>query len=450
MLNRSPQTENISGWGRWPKADCLVLNPTNIDDLVKSVPVECVARGLGRSYGDSALNPKATVVTTGLDRIISFDKETGVLQAEAGISLAKIIKVFLPKGYFPAVTPGTKFITLGGAISADVHGKNHHIDGSFGDYVLWMDLLTHDGRIVRCSPDCNKDLFNAVTGGMGLTGFILSAAIQLRPVKSGWISQETHVAEDLEKTIEIFESNIEATYSVAWIDCLSRGRSLGRSLVYLGEHADPDDLSSRQREDIFGMAESRRLKIPFDFPEWALNGLTVKAFNALYYLKGKAARQLSCVHWDKYFYPLDGIEGWNKIYGARGFSQYQCVIPLASSHEALTHMLGLIGEARQGSFLAVLKRFGKGAEERPLSFPIEGYTLALDFAVNDASLKLMDQLDEIVLKYDGKLYLAKDSRMSPKTFENSYSRSDFKDSAFSRSRELKIKYWSLQSKRLGL
>ena len=443
-------TQELSGWGRWPRRACHVATPGDPGALDQALAEgSAIARGLGRAYGDSALNPECTVSTARLDRLISFDEAAGELVAEAGVSLAQIIETFLPRGFFPAVTPGTKFVTLGGAIAADVHGKNHHVAGAFGDHVAWFDLTGPDGKTRRCSPQENPDLFHATIGGMGLTGVITRAAVRLLPVETGWIRQRTVVAPDLDAAMSTFEDNLDATYSVAWIDCLAGGTAQGRSLVYLGEHAlagDPD----LPRGDPLQPPSRRKKKIPFDAPSWALNRFSVKAFNHLYFRAGKRAPESQLIDWDTYFYPLDAVLEWNRIYGARGFAQYQCALPLETSREGLSAQLDAIAGAGLGSFLAVLKRFGEGADQRPLSFPAEGYTLALDFPLSPAALTLMDRLDEITLAHGGRLYLAKDSRMTQCTFEESYGTDA---SGFAKLRAALpegTRFQSLQSRRLGL
>jgi decaprenylphospho-beta-D-ribofuranose 2-oxidase len=333
-----------------------------------------------------------------------------------------IIAAFLPRGWFLPVTPGTKFVTLGGMIAADVHGKNHHIDGSFGNFVEWIDLSGPDGQVTRCSRTDHAELFGWTVGGMGLTGVILRAAIRLRPVQSGWIRQQLTPTADLDATIDAFEAAQEATYSVAWIDCLSRGTRRGRSLVMLGEHATLEDLPKPRRRHPYRTRDKRKLSVPLTPPAFLMNGLTVRAFNALYYWNGTRNAGEGLVDWDSYFYPLDAILNWNRIYGRRGFAQFQCVLPLATSREGMRELLDTISTAGAGSFLAVLKRMG--AQESRFSFPMEGYTLALDFPVNARTLRLMSELDAITLAHGGRFYLAKDARMTAETLRHSDPRTE--------------------------
>lgn len=436
----------ISGWGRWPRRRCRVATPA-APDAVALAP-GAIPRGLGRAYGDCAMSPELTLSTARLDRMRAFDPATGTLEAEAGVSLGAVIATFLPRGFFPAVTPGTKFVTLGGAIAADVHGKNHHGAGSFGDHVLWFDLLGPDGE-TRCAPDRNPDLFRATLGGMGLTGLVTRAAIRLKPVETAWIRQRTIPAPDLDAAIAAFEASLSATYSVAWIDCLARGASRGRSLLQLGEHALRAELPPGRAAAPLEAPRRAPRRVPLDAPGWALNPLTVRAFNALYWRAGVRGPRERLVDWDGYFYPLDAVHDWNRIYGRRGFAQYQCALPLGPARDGLAEMLEAIAASGLGSFLAVLKRFGPGAPDRPLSFPIEGYTLALDFPLTAEALTLMDRLDEITLAAGGRLYLAKDARMTQATFQAAYGAGR---TAFARllAGQGGARFASLQSRRLGL
>lgn len=401
---------DVSGWGRYPKVTADVVRPRDeaaLRGLIGDHPV--IARGNGRSYGDSAAQPKGTVDMRGFSHLIDFDEETGVLTAEAGVMLGDVISALLPRGWFPPVTPGTKFVTLGGMIASDVHGKNHRRDGSIGRHVEWVDVMGADGVVRRASPRDNTGLFARTVGGMGLTGVILRCAIRMMPVQSGWIRQEMHVAPDLDAAMEIFEA-AHSQYAVAWFDCLGQGASLGRSLAMLGDHAEPSDLPARQRRRPYDIPVRRRKRVPFDAPGFALNRMTIKAFNSVYHAVNARKAGVSYVDWDSYFYPLDAVLEWNRIYGRRGFAQYQVVVPLASARDGLTALLGAISDAGMGSFLAVLKRLG--AQDSPLSFPMEGYTLALDFPASPAALALLERLDQITLAHGGRYYLAKDARVA--------------------------------------
>lgn len=442
----------LSGWGRFPRVECRVHRPSTPEALRALVGTQpLIARGNGRGYGDCAVNAAATVDMRRFNRMLAFDGAAGVLTVEAGVLLADVIDAFLPRGWFPYVTPGTRFVTLGGMVAADVHGKNHHGEGSFGRYVEWLDLMDGQGEVRRCSRTEEPELFAWTIGGMGLTGVILRVAFRLRRVQSGWIRQTTLPARDLDTVMSMFEDHADATYSVAWIDCLhggsgGSGSGLGRSALMLGEHAAPGDLDAARRADPFAIPRGRTLRVPFDAPQFALNPLSVRGFNALYYRRAVTGQGESLVGWASYFYPLDALADWNRIYGRRGFAQFQCVIPTVSARAGLTALLREIGASGQGSFLAVLKRMG--AEEGPVSFPREGYTLALDFPVKPRTLALMERLDAITLDHGGRFYLAKDARMSAATLARSDPRhADFRE--FRERRDLAA-FRSAQAERLQL
>lgn len=412
----------LSGWGRHPVLDCRLVRPGEGDAALAALVAQgpLIARGKGRAYGDAALNRGCTLDMRSRNRMIAFDPETGGLVAEAGVTLAEIIDVFLPRGWFPAVTPGTKFVSLGGAIAADVHGKNHHMDGSFSSCVDWVELLGADGIVRRVSRSDNAELFEWTCGGMGLTGVILRAAIRLRAVETGWIRQRAIPAPGLATALGLFEGAQDSTYSVAWIDCLAGGQSLGRSIVMLGEHAVRAELGAREAADPFVTRRKAARTVPFDLPAFALNSLSVRAFNALYYGMGAWNAGEGLIDFDSYFYPLDALLEWNRIYGRRGFAQFQCVLPLAASPEGLALLLRAIARSGQGSFLAVLKRMG--AQDSRFSFPMEGYTLALDFPVRDGTARLFTELERIVVDHGGRFYLAKDSFLSPEILRASDAR----------------------------
>jgi len=430
----------LSGWGRYPR---IRAEGCCFGDL--KVLRECLERdgdrivyGLGRSYGDSALNAK--VLFSGkFNRILDFDPSRGVVVCEAGVTLEDLIRVFLPRGWFLKVTPGTKYVTVGGAVASDVHGKNHHGEGTFTESVLELELLLPDGSAVRCDREENRELFLATCGGMGLTGVILTATLKLRPVQSAYIRETVLRAENLEEVFALFERHRSATYSVAWIDCLAEGRTRGRSLLMLGEHADSGRLALP--------APSSR-SVPFSFPRFALNRRSVALFNHFYYNRSPAPVEGRLVHLDSFFYPLDAILHWNRMYGRKGFTQYQLALPAEGAFDGLREVLRRVSRWGLGSFLAVLKALGP-ANDNLLSFPLEGYTLALDFKIQRKLFPLLEELDRIVLDYGGRLYLAKDARMSAAVFRRGYPRWE----EFARLREsrgMKKKLNSLQSARLGV
>lgn len=429
-----------SSWGRYPTVPASALNPASRSDAIPMILAAgaLTPRGLGRSYGDSALS--ATLIgTRRLDHFISFDPHSGVLTCEAGVSLSTIAQYFVPRGWFLPVSPGTQYVTMGGAIASDVHGKNHHRNGSFTDHVSSIDIALGDGTILTANRESHADLFHATCGGMGLTGLILAATIRLQPIASSQIIETTLKAPQLDVALDLFEQHAAATYSVAWIDCLARGRSLGRSLVFVGEHATAGPLQWQTKP---------QLNVPFDAPSGTLNRLTVKAFNTAYYNAVISDRRTRTVDMASYFYPLDAIGNWNRLYGRLGFVQYQFVLPLAAGRGGLRHIIKMIAESGSGSFLAVLKVFGPG-NRNLLSFPAPGYTLALDFVPSPQNLRLLDALDETLVELGGRLYLTKDARMSKHTFRSGYPR--WEEFQNVRAKYGAIgKFHSLQSQRLGL
>jgi decaprenylphospho-beta-D-ribofuranose 2-oxidase len=432
----------LSGWGRYPSVEARVIRPASIAKVSGEgdtyAPDGVVARGLGRSYGDSAL-ADCVVDMTSLDYLLEFDEENGLLTCCAGVSLAEILRVFVPRGWFLPVTPGTKYVTVGGAIASDVHGKNHHIDGCFSAYIHSLKIATVSEGLLECSREQHTALFHATCGGMGLTGIIVSATLQLRPISSAYIQEVTLKTRNLEETFEQFEQHKGAHYSVAWIDCLSRGRALGRSLLMLGEHA---------KEGGCVPAKASGLNVPIDFPGFVLNPYSVRTFNTLYYHRVMRTRSERKVHYEPFFYPLDGIKNWNRMYGAKGFLQYQFVLPLEAGLAGMTEILQRIVAFRRGSFLSVLKVFGE-ENMNLLSFPMRGYTLALDFKFDTALPGFLNELDHMVTDFGGRIYLTKDARMSEATFKHSYPR--WEEFVAVRERyAAHQRFHSLQSKRLGL
>ncbi len=402
----------ISGWGNYPVIDSKIIQPGSFQSarhLLSQHQFNGIVRGKGRSYGDSSL-AKTVLQTASLDHYLQFDEQSGSLTCQAGVELADILDTFVPRGWFLPVTPGTKYISVGGAVASDVHGKNHHLDGSFCDHVQSLKLLLANGEITECSESLHTDLFHATCGGMGLTGVILEVTFTLKKIQSSQIEQTTIKVANLDLLFDLFEENHQSTYSVAWLDCLSSGSKQGRSLLFLGEHSLNNQFSNQVK---------RPLNVPVMLPGFILNRYTSQAFSELYYYLGPKTESMQAVHYNPYFYPLDSIHNWNRIYGKRGFVQYQFVIPRENGKEGIKTILDRITSSKRGSFLSVLKAFGKG-NNNLLSFPTEGYTLALDFKIYDGLFEFLDTLDEIVLEYGGRIYLAKDARMSESVFKNSY------------------------------
>jgi FAD/FMN-containing dehydrogenase len=404
--------EPVAGWGRYPVGVGRVERPEHLDVPAGGEPL--VARGFGRAYGDAAMPhaPGGLVVeSTRADRIRSFDPATGRLHCEAGLSLAEILRVFVPRGWFPPVTPGTKFVTVGACVACDVHGKNHHRDGSFGAFVERLGLRTADGRLVECGPDRERELFLATVGGMGLTGLILDVTLRLKRIESPWMVLETQGMPGLDAMLEGLRlSAAHWPYTVGWIDCLARGADVGRGILMRGRHATQVEAGPRRAPS------SRHVEVPFDAPEWLLNPLFMRWFNRLYAWSHGTALRRRIVSHDAFFYPLDAVGHWNRLYGRRGLLQYQCVLPRAAGPRPVAMLLERLAAAGAASFLAVIKDCGP-ASDAYLSFPMEGTTLALDLpnrgAVTEA---LIHDLNATVVEHGGRIYLAKDAVTRPEDF----------------------------------
>ena len=429
-----------AGWGRYPVVDADVAEVRDLESLAHAVAAgPVIPRGLGRSYGDSSLGARVVDVT-GLDNLIAADPETGVVTAQAGVSLAELLAVLLPKGWFLPVTPGTRFVTVGGAIASDVHGKNHHVAGSFSDHVDSFRLMLASGEIIDVDRDQHGDLFRATCGGMGLTGVIVEATFRMLRVHSRNVDETVFKRPDLAGSLAAFEENPDVTYSVAWIDLGASGRHLGRSLVMVGEHADDGDLAAVPRQPA--------LAVPIDAPSFLLRPLTVRAFNRLYYERVRGAVSHHRIALEPFFYPLDAIADWNRLYGPRGFLQYQFVVPQDSGMDTLRAATARIAGSGLASPLAVLKVFGAG-NDNLLSFPQPGYTLAMDLKAGPEALRLCADLDAMVTDAGGRIYLTKDSRMSPETFAAGYPKlAEFE--AVRRDYGAAGHFVSAQSQRLGL
>jgi decaprenylphospho-beta-D-ribofuranose 2-oxidase len=430
----------LHSWGNYPRyqtTEILFSQHKNAKRLFADY-TEFIPFGNGRSYGDSALNDYVLNLRP-LNYLMDFNPNNGHLRCQAGVLLSEIIEIFLPRGWFLQITPGTKFITIGGAIAADVHGKNHHVAGCFSESVIEFQLLLPNGELRKCSKQENSALFQATCGGMGLTGIITEATIQLQRVTSAEIEQKTIKTRNLEETFSAFENNKNITYSVAWIDCLTSEKNLGRSILTVGEHAANSNLKYESK---------KLLNVPFTLPGFVLNKYSTRLFNNIYYRlpqKG-VSEQITTI--DKFFYPLDAIGNWNRIYGKNGFTQYQFVLPAESSYAGLETVLRRISKSGMGSFLAVLKLLGK-TNDNWLSFPLEGYTLALDFKIEKRLFPLLNELDAIVMDFGGRFYLAKDTRMSATTFAAGYPKIErFRELRKNTGTAKQIK--SLQSKRLKL
>jgi FAD/FMN-containing dehydrogenase len=405
-------------WGRYPSASQRLISLESRHASLPHVEGTVLPRGNGRSYGDSCLNDQGTLLMTrALDRYIQFDPATGSLECEAGVLLSDILDLAVPQGWFLPVTPGTKYVTVGGAIANDVHGKNHHRVGSFGHHVEGFELLRSDGSRRWCKPTEHADWFSATIGGLGLTGLITRARIRLRRIASPWMTTENIRFRNLSEFFELSaQSESDFEYTVAWIDCVARGKTLGRGLFSRADHApaNPEHQPA---------APARRLQVPITPPISLINPLSLRAFNVAYYHKQLHDQAYAVTHYDPFFYPLDGVGQWNRIYGPHGFLQYQCVVPLDTAAQTITQLVERIAASGTGSFLAVLKQFGTLPSLGMLSFPRPGATLALDFPNTGApTFALLDSLDKVVAQAGGAVYPAKDARMKGEHFRQYFPR----------------------------
>jgi decaprenylphospho-beta-D-ribofuranose 2-oxidase len=417
----SASTE-LFGWGRWPRSLCRLLAPESEEGIRAGLDGRgTIARGLGRSYGDAALNSGGTVLAmTRFDRVLSFDQTSGVVRCEAGISLSQLIEAFAPRGWFPLVTPGTRYVTVGGCIANDVHGKAHHSQGSFVESVRSMRMLLANGEVVTVSRTESPELFFACFGGMGLLGVVLDATLQLRRIGTTYFRQQAFVAESLEGLLELLQLHDgRFPYSVATIDPLATGASLGRGVLTVGDHASVDELPGRLARNPLRVGGAPLIDIPFELPELTLNPLSLRALHGV--IKQVLARAAPLVHADQFFYPLDAIANWNRGYGRRGFTQYQFVIPRADGPRKMRELLEVIVSASALPTLNVLKRLGP-QNAAPLSFPLDGYTLAIDLPIREGTQALAHRLDAMVADAGGRIYLGKDAFLGPESFNRMYPR----------------------------
>lgn len=435
-----------SGWGLYPCVAASVQRARYLSDLCRAVAAPILPQGNCRSYGDGCLYERV-VSTLPLKHLLDFDRSCGLLYAQAGITLAEIIRFALPRGFFLPVTPGTKFPTLGGCIAADVHGKNHHAEGSIAAFVESLDMVLADGSTVRCSRSQCADLFWATLGGMGLTGFIYAATLRLKKVPSAYIRQRAIKTANWAETCRVcLETQQQYTYSVAWIDGLQTGRQLGRGRVLLGEHASECELKGKPPFPVHG---DGGWAVPFFLPGRVLNAQVLKAFNALYYHRQVRRATDALIHYDPYFYPLDAVRGWNRLYGRRGFLQYQVAVPYPDSAEVIADLLGRIARQGMASFLAVFKSFGPPSDGL-LSFPLAGHTLSLDIPLRDAgTIPFLRALNKTVVEAKGRVYLAKDAILEKEDFAAMYPQLEqFK--AVKRKYDPEHRFRSCLSDRLGI
>jgi FAD/FMN-containing dehydrogenase len=404
-----------TSWGRFPQ---IAQQGRRIgwrgDDL--PAPVEgteyLLPYGNGRSYGDVCLIRGGTVIDTrALNRFISFDAESGVLRCESGVLLSQVLQLVVRQGWFLPVSPGTRYVTIGGALANDVHGKNHHKAGTFGCHVRAFELLRSDGSRHLCTPDENADLYAATIGGLGLTGLVTWVEIALRKIAGPLLMEESVKFDNIGEFFQLSElSDKDFEYTVAWVDCIARGSSLGRGIFARANHTDGDGQELQP-------GDGPKISIPVELPFSLVNSLSLRAFNAFWFRRQRQRRQLRTVHYQPFFYPLDAIGGWNRIYGPKGMLQYQCVLPGTDGRDVFRKMMKAIAKSGNGSFLAVLKIFGDRPSPGMLSFPRPGVTLALDFPNNPDVFRLLDRLDHMTREVGGAVYPAKDARMSGESFQ---------------------------------
>jgi decaprenylphospho-beta-D-ribofuranose 2-oxidase len=414
----------LSGWGAYLRSSCRYELPETAADVAARLDRRgTIARGLGRSYGDPAQNAAGQVLgLSHLDRYLSFDEHSGLLTCEAGVSLAQIITAFTPRGFFPMVTPGTRYVTVGGCIANDVHGKAHHVDGSFNSCVESMTVLLADGRVVTASRSDNPDLFWGSFGGMGLLGIVLTASIRLRKIETVYFRKRSIRVDSLDAMLDALEENDrQFPYSVAYVDPFAVGARLGAGILTVGDHARLDELPEDLARRRLSVSGDPKLGVPFDLPEFTLNPLSMRAANVVF--KWKLSGTAPFMHYDEFFYPLDWVAEWNRGYGKRGFTQYQFVIPFEDGRRQMRELLGVIVSSGQLPFLNVLKRFGQESLG-PLSFPRAGYTFAIDFPIRDHTGELMQRLDRMVLDAGGRIYLGKDAFVDAAMFRAMYPRLD--------------------------
>ncbi len=425
-----PKQAVFESWGRYPKLDCHVEPLFWTDEFPRGtrLPPEVLAVGMGRSYGDVCLLERGTLLSTrGMDRLLHFDAATGLLRCESGTTLAQILEFCVPRGWFLPVTPGTKYVSVGGAIANDIHGKNHHVAGTFGRHVPRFELVRSDGTRLVCSATENTDLYAATIGGMGLTGLITWAEVQLRSIASRKIRYDGIKFKGIDEFLAIAGGGKHVECTMAWIDCISRGRNFARGIYMQGDHSEVIEPKRTSRKP--GLA------VPFDFPPWVLNRTSMRIFNELYYRKQLRRHVTGLVDYEPFFYPLDSILHWNRIYGARGFLQFQCIIPWRYGRDGIIAILEAIADSGLASFLAVLKVMGDIPSPGMMSFPQPGITLALDIAiVPGVTFPLFDRLAEMTRELGGRLYPAKDARMTGPQFRAFYPQwrefAQYRDPAF--------------------
>jgi decaprenylphospho-beta-D-ribofuranose 2-oxidase len=431
----------INGWGKYSKYKTRIYKPQNISLIkkkLKNSPTDTfICRGLGRSYGDSSINDKI-IDLTNIKRKFQISKKKREIKCTSNLSIKELLPILLKQNFFFKVTPGTQYVTVGGAIASDIHGKNHHIDGSFCDYVNEIEIMLANGKIIKCSRTKNQELFFSTCGGMGLTGIILSAKIQLLKVPSNFIKETIIKSNSLKETVSLFEKFNHKKYIVSWIDSCGKKHNLGRGIVYIGEH-------TKVKSENF--SKHRSFNLSFEFPNFFLNNFTLKILNKIFFFKSLKFKE-RIVEIKKYFYPLDNINNWNKIYGKSGFVQIQILVSKDNIIKNLKRILLFFQKKKQVSFVTTLKKMGK-KNNNLLSFPQEGYTITFDIKNNTHLKTFYSDLEKILIKINAKIYLTKDTLMSQNYFEKTY----LNKNKFIKNKKIydpKFKFRSYQSKRLGI
>lgn len=439
--------ERLAGWGNYPMTNGYVARPSSARETSELFTEgSVIARGLGRSYGDQAIHTNKNVcICTRMHHFLSWDEQAGVLECEAGASLDEIITTFAPRGWMPMICPGTKFVTIGGAIANDIHGKAHHTDGSFINSVISFSILLANGDIVTASREENRELFLASFGGLGLLGIILTATIQLRKIETTYFKQKSVKVHNLEEMLEALEQYKNYNYSVAWVDPLATGKRLGMGVLTVGDAASLESLPENLKKNPLKIHSASKISLPFFLPNFALNNLTVRLLNQVIGYLQNSPKEF--VHYEKFFFPLDMINNWNRGYGKRGFIQYQFVIPEENGKANLRQIMEMIAGSKCTPFLNVFKKMGEGQDF--LSFPFRGYTLAIDFPVTSDLAAFTKKLDEVVLQAGGRIYLGKDAMLDKITFQKMYPQ--YKDWLSIKARYDPTNVFSSDlSKRLGL
>ena len=438
MESFSKKQTKLSGWGNNKFVNCKVHFPKNIEELKILIKNDVIVRGLGRSYGDSSIQPNSTIITSELKKILYFDKRNGIIEVESGISIKNLIKETIKNGWFLPVTPGSKNITIGGMVASDVHGKNHHKVGSFRNFITELKIVNYKKKIILCNKKKNNSLFNYSIGGMGLTGLIYSCKFKLKKISSNLIFQETLKNKNLKETLRSFENSKNWEYNVAWLDGSASKEKIGRSVLYRARHI-------KKNKSFLTFKEKKSIQIPNIFPSWFMNKYTVKLLNFLYFIfSSKGKNEISI---DKYFYPLDRINNWNVVYGKKGFMTYQFVVPYKNSYKIINQILNILIDNKIYSFVSVIKSMKKN--DKYLSFGKKGFSLVFDFPIYNNIDKVLNKIDKIIMSNHGDIYLTKDSRVTKRTFKQINKK--FYSSSFQKLRKQRGVYFnSLQSKRLEI